>query len=40
MNNVLFLKKNQMRFEKFREREREREREIGKNQICFCEDKK
>ena len=24
MNNVLFLKKNQMRFEKFRERERER----------------
>ena len=38
MNNVLFLKKNQIRFEKFREREREkeREREIGKNQICFC----
>ena len=34
MNNVLFLKKNQILFEKFRERERERE--IGKNQICFC----
>ena len=32
MNNVLFLKKNQICFEKFKERERE----IGKNQICFC----
>ena len=39
MNNVLFLKKNQMRFEKFRERERERER-LVKIKSVFVKDKK